>query len=215
VLRVGFCVSGKGRLVRSALLHREELGIDPALVVLDAKADGAVERFCAEHGVPTVRLTHPVRSEFDAELTRTCGDAGLDLLSLTFDRLVPAELIRRYPDRILNVHLSLLPAFVGFRAIENALSVGCRFVGASIHEVTEAVDGGPLIAQCVLGTRPGDTPVTVGARLFPLLRLMYLQVIAWYAAGRVHKDETGRTWVRDAVYGELPISPAIESAFAD
>src|SRR5262249_4503741 len=131
-------------------------------------------------------------------------------LSLTFDRIIPPDLVARYPGRIINTHMGLLPGFKGMNGLAQALEAGVRFAGATIHEVVEGGDDGAVIAQCGGGTARDDSPALLGVRLFASLRRMYLQVIAWYAAGRVVKDQRGRIWVRDAIYGELPISPAVE-----
>jgi phosphoribosylglycinamide formyltransferase-1 len=113
------------------------------------------------------------------------------------------------------VHMAQLPSFPGMHGLAQTLAGHARFAGATIHEVDEQVDHGSIIAQCITGVRAGDTPETLGRRLYRPLRLMYLQVLAWYAAHRVFHDEQGRVWIRDAVYGELPISPAVEQGFPD
>src|SRR3712207_57489 len=101
---VGFCVSGQGRLFRSAVMQKEELGIRPALVVADHSASTELEAFCGGRNVPFVRLEKLRRAEFNTEITRICMDAKLDLLCLTFDRIIPPELVRHYRGRIINVH---------------------------------------------------------------------------------------------------------------
>lgn len=213
--RVGFCASGNGRLVRAALLHRDQLGILPALVVLEAKASVELEEFCLARGVPTVRLEKSSRDEFNRKITDLCVGADLDLLCLTFDRLIPPELVRHYAGRIINAHMSLLPAFAGFHAFEQALAANVKYAGVTIHEVNDGADSGMIIAQTLVGVRRDDTAERLGARLFGPLRQMFLQVIAWFAEGRVERDEEGRIWVRDAYYGELPTAPAIERSFPD
>ena len=212
-LRVGFCVSGYGRLFRAAVAHRDRIGIDPALVVTGPKTSPEIEVLCKEMDIPLAMLPRLERSAFGQAITRVCVEAQLDLLSLTFDRIIPPELVSHYRGRIINTHMSLLPAFKGLNGLTQALDAGTRFAGATIHEVNEGVDDGAIIAQCVVGVCGDDSADVLGRRLFESLRPMYLQVIAWYAAGRVEKDERGRMWVRDAVYGQLPISPAVELHF--
>lgn len=213
--RVGFCVSGHGRLFRAAALHAGLLGIRPALVVTGPRASPEIEPFCKSHDIPFAALPRLERSAFDHEITRICTAAQLDLLSLTFDKIIPPPLVNHYRGRIINTHMSLLPAFKGLNGLAQALDAGVRFAGATIHEVTEGVDDGAIIAQCVLGVRRNDTAAALGDRLFDHLRRMFLQVIAWYAAERVLRDARGCLWVRDAVYGELPISPTIELQLPD
>lgn len=212
---VGFCVSGKGRLFRSAAVHAESLGIEPAVVIADSRADDSLEDFCACRSIPLYRIPSLPRAEFNRELDRALGTKSLSLVALTFDKIVPPETVARFDGRMINLHPGLLPSFAGMDALGQAIAGGVRYAGATMHEVDETVDGGPIIAQCVTSIRRGESPADLGRRLFPLMRLMYLQVIAWYAEGRVEHDEFRRVWIRDAVYGELPISPAIERAFED
>lgn len=214
-MRVGFCVSGEGRLFRAAVSHAERLGITPTLVIAEGKALSDLEDFCLTRQIPLHRLNPGDRARFDQAVTSLSIDARLDLLCLTFDRILAPALVAHYRGRIINVHPALLPAFKGTNALGQATNAGARFAGATIHEVNDDVDGGPIIAQCVLGVRRQETPESLGRRLFGPLRLMFLQVLSWYAAGRVTRDAQGRVWIKDGVYGELPISPAIEDAFPE
>jgi phosphoribosylglycinamide formyltransferase-1 len=213
--RVGFCVSGNGHLFQAAALQSDLLGVEPALVVAGPRASPEVGLFCRDAHIPFVSLPRLERKAFDVEITRVCAAAELDLLSLTFDKIIPPQLVEHYRGRIINTHMSLLPAFKGLHGLAQALEAGARFAGATIHEVTESVDDGAIIAQCVVGVCRNDNTAVLGQRLFASLRQMYLQVLAWYAAGRVMKDARGSLWVRDAVYGQLPISPAVELTFPD
>ena len=215
-IRVGFCVSGGGHLFRAAAVHREQLAIEPALVVLDGDAQQDLEEFCGNRNIRCVRLPRELsKIQFNEKITSLCTDADLDLLCLTFDRVVPPELVAHYRGRIINVHMGLLPAFKGHNALQRAISNNVRYAGATIHEVDEIVDHGAQIAQCIVGIRRLETAEDLGSRLFGLLRLMFLQVIAWYSHDRVVKGEDGHIWVRDAVYGEIPVSPSIEMSFPE
>lgn len=212
MFRVGFCISGQGRLFRSALTQKALLEIDPALLIADEKAAPDLEDFCRQHGTTYVRLDASSRERFDRQLTIACIEAKLDLIVLTFDKLVPQELIENYPNRIINVHMSLLPAFKGFRAISRAIETGVKYIGASIHEVNKDADAGSIISQCIVSVSPEDTTETVAKRLYSRLNLMYLQIIKWYASGRVWRDSSGRVWIRDADYSDEFICPRVETA---
>jgi phosphoribosylglycinamide formyltransferase-1 len=211
--KVGFCVSGGGRLARAAIEQASALGIVPSLVVLDYTAAPDIDGFCANHRVRCVRLGKTSKEDFQNQLHCVCTEDELDLLALTFDRIVRAPLLDHYAGRMINVHPSLLPAFAGSKALERTVAAGVRFGGASIHEVEEELDSGAIIAQCALALEHGETAAAFGARLFELLRPMFLQVLQWYAQGRVEKDRDGRILVRDATYGLLPVSPSLESGF--
>ncbi|MBA3671400.1 MAG: phosphoribosylglycinamide formyltransferase [Gemmatimonadaceae bacterium] len=213
--RVGFCVSGAGRLCRAALAMRDALGVVPAIVIADEKAAADLPEDCATHVTPFVRLDARDRAAFDSALSLHVLGAQLDLLVLTFDRLIPAALLDGLAAPVINVHMSLLPAFQGFRATHRALSAGVRFVGASIHEVVAEADAGPPVSQCLTVVRPEDDEADIGTRLFARLLPMYLQTIAWYAEGRVERGGDGRIWVRGASYDEGLVSPDVETRIVD
>ena len=208
-MKAGFCVSGNGSLFRAAVANRDALSIDPRLVVTETKAASDLEEFCAKNGLRCVRINPADRPAFDRELTRVLIEADLDLIALTFDRVLPAEVVRHYAGRMINVHPALLPAFIGLRGMERTLASGARFGGATVHDVVEEVDAGAIIAQAVVATIPGETLADYGRRVYRLLEPMFLQVVAWYAEERIERDG-GRIVVRDARYGTLPVSPALE-----
>ena len=112
-MRVGFCVSGNGSLFRAAVLHRAELPIEPLLVITETKAAADIETFSSQNGLRCVRLDPADRPTFDRALTATLIAADLDLIALTFDRVLPPEVVRHYAGRVINVHPALLPAFGG------------------------------------------------------------------------------------------------------
>ncbi len=208
-VRAGFCVSGNGSLFRAAVARREELSIEPRLLVAKTKAEGDLEMFASRNGLRCVRLDPADRPAFDRELTRVLIEAELDLVVLTFDRVLPPEVVRHYAGRVINVHPALLPAFPGMHGMRRTLASGARFGGATIHEVVDEVDAGAIIAQAVVATVPEETLAEYGRRVYEVLEPMFLQVIAWYAEGRVERSGE-RIVIRDARYGTLPVSPALE-----
>jgi phosphoribosylglycinamide formyltransferase-1 len=214
-MRVGFFVSGNGRLAKAAIVQRFGIGIEPALLLLDHKANQGLEEFGAVHSVACERVHPKPREEFGDRLLKACKPYKLDLVVMTFDWIVPINFLKGYPERVINVHPGLLPAFAGTNALTRLVASGARYGGATIHEANAEMDSGPIIAQCVLGLREGEPESSFGARLFNPMRLMYLQVLAWYAEGRIARNGLGQIHVRDAIYGEFPISPAIERAFVD
>jgi phosphoribosylglycinamide formyltransferase-1 len=209
-MRAGFCVSGHGSLFRAAVRRRAETSVEPALLVLETKSAADLEDFCAANGVAAVRFDPRDRAAFDRDVTRALVEAKLDLVALTFDRILPPPLVAAYAGRIVNVHPALLPAFAGTRGIERTLESGVRVGGATMHEVIDAVDAGPIVAQAAVAVAPDDTPQLYGARLYALLEPMFLQVLRWYAEGRVEHDARGRVVVRGARYDALPVVPALE-----
>ena len=182
------------------------------LLVAESVATPELEPFCNEREIAFRRLPNGPRGELDRELTDACTAARLDLLCLSFDRLVPPALVAALPQRILNVHMGLLPATRGLHPLRQTLASGVTIGGATIHEVTNDVDAGPIIAQCVVPVLRRDTPDDLGARVFPLVRDLLCQTLAWYVEGRVRR--AGNQVVIDgARYDSLPVCPSIERTF--
>ena len=211
MFRVGFCVSGDGRLFCQAVKNKTVLEIDPALLVVDEKAVFDLKNVCQKNDVKYVRLTSSNKNEFGHRLASTCLEAELDLIVLTFDKIIPQKLMEHNAP-IINTHMSLLPSYKGFKALERAIDEGVKYIGASIHAVTSDIDGGSIISQCLVFVGPNDTSKSIGMRLFTRLELMYLQVIAWYSSNRIIYDKKGRIWVKNADYSDDFICPKIENA---
>jgi len=212
VFRVGFCVSGKGNLFKSAVQAQDVLGIKPALLITDEKAVD-FDAFCRTNEIKYFVLDGRDRKRFDEDLARICIDADLDLLVLTFDKLLRKKVVKAYESRIINVHMGLLPSFKGLGALQKAIVAGVKYAGATVHEVNERMDEGSIVSQCVVSIRPYDTEETLGKRLYGRLRPMYLQVLQWYATERVTHDEQGRVWITDADYSDDIICPRLELNF--
>ena len=209
-VRSGFFVSGEGVLARLAMERAVDLGFVTAGVVLDTTASGSLDSWCKRQSVPYLRLSSPLREHWVplvGEFLDRCGDS---YWMLTFSRILPASLLHSRKGRILNVHEALLPAFRGLAPLTQAVEHGVRFAGATIHEVTEDVDAGPIVAQCVVAVHPDDSASDVGQRLFTNLPPMYLQVVRWIAEGRLVWGGSSRLQVRDASYGGASWSPQIE-----
>lgn len=213
-MRIAFCVSGAGRLALTALRHGRALGIRESLLVAEGKADPGLGSACAAFGATCVRIDEPDRAEFDRRLDATLLDWNADLTLLTFDRLVDATLVDGLRGRLVNVHMALLPSFPGFSAVRRAVSGGVRLAGTTMHFVDRTMDGGPILAQSVVTVRPDDTPDELGRRLYQGLAPMYLQVVRWFAEGRVLLDASNRVQVERAVYTGLPTCPEVEPLVA-
>ena len=209
-LRTAFCVSGQGSLFRAAAVRCDEIGIEPVLLILETKSAGDLDDFARMRGIAVMRLDPGDRAAFDAAVTKALVDERPDLVALTFDRILPAEAVQALPHRIINVHPALLPAFAGTRGIERTLAAGVKIGGATIHEVIAEVDAGPIVAQAAVEVFPDDDAASYGRRLYARLEPMFLEVLRWYAEGRVEHDAGGRAVVRGARYDSLPIVPAPE-----
>jgi phosphoribosylglycinamide formyltransferase 1 len=213
MLRVAFLASGTGSLLARVLAT---FAGDPRLrfvgLVADEKAHGSVERAAAA-GLPVARVSrraHPDLPEFNQRLYEALAPWEPDLIVSTFNHLVTAPVLERWPRHLVNVHYALLPAFAGLKPIPRALRFGVRLAGATVHLIDASFDEGPPILQAITPVGPGDTPAAVQDRLFHLAVPMLLQAIDWAADARLRFDVVdGRTRVRveGARYDALPINP--------
>ena len=166
-------------------LWREKLGARVAAVISN-KASAAGLVFAREQGLATEVLDHRSfvsRGEFDQALAKLIdrydepGQPALVALA-GFMRILTPEFVARYAGRLLNIHPSLLPAFAGLHTHQRALEAGCKFAGATVHQVTADLDHGPILAQAVVPVMEGDTPDTLAARVLTQEHLIYPQAIA-------------------------------------
>ena len=187
-MRVAVAVSGRGSNLEALL--RALVADAPARVVLvvSSRADAAALDRARDHGVPAEVLLNPADAN---EWLESLARHRVDLLVLAgYLKLVPAAVIARYRDRILNVHPALLPAFggrgmYGHHVHEAVLASGARESGATVHLVDEVYDRGRTLAQARVPVLTGDTAETLAARVLVVEhRLLPAVVLAAAAAGR-------------------------------
>ena len=119
------------------------------------------------------------REAFDAELARVIDARQPALVVLAgFMRILTPAFVQRYEGRLVNIHPSLLPAFPGLHTHQRAIEAGCRFAGATVHQVTAELDYGPILDQVAVPIVPGDTAETLAARVLTQEHLMYPRAIA-------------------------------------
>jgi phosphoribosylglycinamide formyltransferase-1 len=181
--------------------------VEPAAIITDWTAASDLSDFAGRHGVLHTRLEAAPKADFEAALDRALATACPDLVVLTFDRIIPPDLVNTYDGRMLNVHPALLPAFAGRDAIERTVDSQARFGGATVHVVTAQVDAGPIVAQVVVPKTPEDDVASYGRRLYAHLEPMVLDVIRWYAEGRVRRSGDGAVLVEGGRYDLTPQSP--------
>ena len=166
--RIAVLVSGGGTNLE-ALLNAQEAGSIPhgEIVVVLSSSPGAyaLER-AKNHGVPGFAVPRKGNSqeEFESGLTEKLTEYRADMIVLAgFLSILSEDFVRRWPDRILNVHPSLIPAFCGkgyygLKVHEEALRRGVKVTGATVHFVNEIPDGGEILLQKAVEILPGDTP---------------------------------------------------------
>ncbi|HEX6619784.1 MAG TPA: phosphoribosylglycinamide formyltransferase [Solirubrobacteraceae bacterium] len=190
-MKVGVLASGEGTNLQALLdsLHGRE--IEVVAVACDQPSARALERAQAA-GVPSRVF---LRSEFGARAARDAamGDwlvaQGVELVVLAgYMAILDAGFVARFPDRILNVHPSLLPAFPGVRAIEQAVEHGVKVFGVTVHFVDEGVDTGPIVLQRAIELPDARDPQAVHTSLRPIEHELLPRAVALMAAGRLRRD---------------------------
>lgn len=154
------------------------------VAVLSNRADAQGLRWAHDHGLATGVLDHKgfaSRDAFDQALIAKIDHFAPALVVLAgFMRILTPPFVAHYAGRLLNVHPSLLPAFAGLDTHQRALDAGCRFAGATVHQVTDQLDHGTILAQAVVPVLAHDTAQTLGERVRTQERLMYPRAVAQY-----------------------------------
>lgn len=128
--------------------------------------------------------SHP-REAFDSALMQAIDSHQPSLVVLAgFMRILTPDFVVHYQGRLLNIHPSLLPAFPGLHTHQRAIDAGCRFAGATVHQVTVDLDDGPILAQAVVPVLPDDSADSLAARVLTQEHLIYPRVVAELLSSR-------------------------------
>jgi phosphoribosylglycinamide formyltransferase 1 len=188
VKRLGILLSGRGSnflaIADSIAAGRLDAEIT---VVISNRADAAGITAARERGLEVVVLPSEglAREAYDASLASRLDHARVDLICLAgYMRLLSAPLIRRYPLRVLNIHPSLLPAFPGLHAHQDALAHGVKVSGCTVHFVDEGIDSGPIVQQAAVAVFDGDTEESLSERILKEEHRIYSEAIALVLSGK-------------------------------
>lgn len=168
--KVAVLISGGGTNLQ-AIIDRLAAGelphVELALVVSSRKNAGGLDR-AERAGIKHIYIG---KENFEQELIKLLEEHEIDIIVLAgFLKILSSDFVSRYPDRIINVHPSLIPSFCGdgfygLRVHEAALSYGVKVTGATVHFVNEVTDGGKIIAQRAVDVKDGDTPEILQRRV--------------------------------------------------
>jgi len=188
---VAILISGRG----SNMMALVEACADPAfparvVLVLSNEPQAAGLTWARDRGLPTALVNHrhyPNREAFDAALDARLREVGARIVCLAgFMRLLTPGFVARWPDRLLNIHPSLLPAFRGLHSHERALDAGVRLHGCTVHLVSPEMDSGTIVAQAAVPVRADDTPDSLAARVLEQEHRIYPLALRLLAEGRLH-----------------------------
>ena len=152
------------------------------VAVISNRADAAGLQWAKEQSISTASLDHKAfdsREAFDQALTQQIDAYSPSLVVLAgFMRILTPAFVAHYTGRLINIHPSLLPAFTGMHTHQRAIDAGCKFAGATVHQVTAELDVGPILAQAVVPILDTDTAATLAQRVLSQEHLIYPQAVA-------------------------------------
>jgi phosphoribosylglycinamide formyltransferase-1 len=200
---LGVISSGRGENLRY-ILQEERSRRLPALVkiVLTDQPDAGALKIAKEFSVPChfIDPSHLSREEYDQKLIVHLEAAGVELVVLTgYMRILSPQFVRRYKDRILNIHPALLPSFRGMDAFSQALAYGVKWTGTTIHIVDEDVDHGPIVYQRPVPVLENDTHDSLKARIQRAEYKAYPKAIKMFIEGRPKVQGRKLVWQREEI----------------
>jgi phosphoribosylglycinamide formyltransferase-1 len=189
-LRLGVLASGGGTNLQSIIDRCQDGSLDAeiAIVICNNPGAGALDR-AARAGLFNRCIDHrqfPSREDFDIAVVKALQEAGVELVVLAgFMRIITQTFIDAFPERVINIHPALLPAFPGMHVQQQAIDYGARFSGCTVHFVDGGVDTGPILIQAVVPVLQDDTAETLAARILEQEHRIYPRAIQLIAENRV------------------------------
>lgn len=199
-LNIAVLLSGSGTNLQ-AIIDAIAAGTLNARIVhvVSSRPDAyGIERAQAA-GIPVMVLNREAyadREAADARIVETLQAAGAEYVVMAgYMRMVTPVMLSAFPDRVLNLHPALLPSFKGAHAIQDAFEAGVKVTGVTVHFANEEYDKGPIVAQCAVPVREGDTLDALEERIHGVEHELYPEVLRWIAAGRVSVGEDRKVHV--------------------
>jgi phosphoribosylglycinamide formyltransferase-1 len=185
-MRIGVLASGTGTILQSLI----DAGLPITVAVVDRPC--AATEVAGQAGVPGVLVERSSfgaafdRAAYSKDVAAVLTDRAVELVAIAgFGTVLDSVFFEAFPDRVLNTHPSLLPAFKGWHAVEDALAAGVKITGCTVHLATADVDAGPILAQEPVRVLPGDDVATLHERIKAVERRLYPDTIARFARGEL------------------------------
>lgn len=195
-MNIAVFVSGRGTNL-AAIIKALKKGIIKAslsLVISDNKDAYALKRAKrAKIKAVFIDPKHSAsREDYDAEIIKVLEAENIDLIVLAgFMRIISSVLIKRFPNKILNIHPALLPSFKGTHAIKDAFDYGVKVTGVTVHFVNEKMDSGPIILQQSLKIRDDDSLEALEAKIHKIEHKLYPEAIKLFVEGKLKVEGRG------------------------
>lgn len=195
MLNLGILISGRGSNMEAILraIKKQKIPINPSVVISNnpqAKGLKIAQRLGVRTEVIESKGFVGTRWEYDQKIIKTLSKYGVTekngLVCLAgFMRIMSPEFIRKYKNRILNIHPALLPSFAGLHAQKQALEYGAKYSGCTVHFVDDGVDTGPIILQATVRVKDSDTEETLSKRILSKEHKLYPQAVRLFAEGKI------------------------------
>jgi phosphoribosylglycinamide formyltransferase-1 len=179
---LGVLISGRGSNLKALIDAIEQQRLDASIaIVISNRADAPGLDHARKAGIETLVISHQgftTRDEYDRALVEALNERNVALVCLAgFMRLLSPVFIEAFPNRILNIHPSLLPKYPGLHPQQQALDDGAIVSGATVHVVNTELDAGPVVMQQEVPVKPGDTEDTLAARILTIEHQLYPRAI--------------------------------------
>lgn len=188
--KIGVLVSGRGSNFQAIVdkIKAEHLPIDITVVISDSVEAYALKR-AEKEGIPhyaIARQDYPDKASFEAAINQKLREAQVELVVLAgFMRILSADFVNAWPEKIINIHPALLPSFTGLDAQGQALKYGVKIAGCTVHFVDAGMDSGPIIKQAAVPVLDEDTHDTLAARILVQEHTILPEVVKLWAEDRL------------------------------
>ncbi|RUM60211.1 MAG: phosphoribosylglycinamide formyltransferase [Persephonella sp.] len=214
MLNIVVLISGRGSNLEAILEGIKAGKIKGKIsLVISNKRNARGLQIAKEYGIKTLFVNpkdFESREDYDRFLVKIIKKENPDLIVLAgYMRILTDYFIDSFPNKIINIHPSLIPAFRGLKAQKQALEFGAKYTGCTVHFVSKELDSGAVIIQAVVPVLPEDTEESLSDRILQMEHRIYPQTIKWFADNRI-KLNGRKVIVENATYGELPTNPKLE-----
>ncbi|MDC0981196.1 phosphoribosylglycinamide formyltransferase [Candidatus Pseudothioglobus singularis] len=187
-MRAVILISGNGSNLQSLIDNAKNIDLEICSVISNKEDAFGLKR--AERANISTHFVDPNRFEsredFDNQIITIIDELDIGLIILAgYMRILSSDFINRFDGKILNIHPSLLPKFPGLNTHRKAIDAKEKYHGATVHFVTEELDGGPIISQEIIEIQPTDTAYSLAQKVLEKEHILYPRVIHWYTQNRL------------------------------
>lgn len=210
-MKIAIFVSGRGSNMEAILKARKQGFLNSEFIVVSNNKNSKAMDIAKSYNVEVFYFEPKPKSLFEENVLRLLKEKNIDFIVLAgFMAILSEGFIKAYPQKIVNIHPSLLPAFKGINVHKRVIESGAKFSGATVHFVTEDIDAGCIIAQAITPVDQEETEHTLEQKVLSLEHKLLPQVIKWIEQNRVFiKDK--KAYVKNAKYNCYPFNPCLEA----